>query len=330
MKSILYIFSISFLLSCSSVYSQIQLEKGVSVNDQTIMDLAATSLPYAASFCGWNNPCPENTSSPLAFIQSDIDGEYYALKADGRVVFFNVNTKQFNPGWLLTRWPTELIDKEVASIYDMEGASEGDVWHLYAHERLLNTSSLGCLANTPLRYGALENNGKDSLVIYMGKNDQQLDWILFSPQSAAIEFSARLALQDSVEAPPGSKVQYLSDALGRIGGVGRRAYAKVYFDDFDGDEELDILVWRKRYESRLQEDPIKGFELKKEVVRHYKFIEGTYQKQDTEEATIKTWLTTKQLTWSKGYPSKSECPGQTDQLIPEMHDPLLNDPDVLQ
>jgi len=303
-----------------------EIEKGVPINQDNEGTLWDTSVPYAIARQGLRS------ISDNEFIVSfkDLDSHVLGLSNSGRVIDVKREGRILIGNWSLSRWPTETTDKEVASIYDMEGASEGDVWHLYAHERVLNTNSLGCLANTPLRYGALENNGKDSLVIYMGKNDQQLDWILFSPQSAAIEFSARLALQDSVEAPPGSKVQYLSDALGRIGGVGRRAYAKIYFDDFDGDEELDILVWRKRYESRLQEDPIKGFELKKEVVRHYKFIEGAYQKQDTEEATIKTWLTTKQLTWSKGYPSKSECPGQTDQLIPEMHDPLLNDPDVLQ
>jgi hypothetical protein len=44
---------------------------------------------------------------------------------------------------------------------------------------------------------------------------------------------------------------------------------------------------------------------------------------------VKGWLTAKQLTWKKGYPSKSECAGQEGQFIPEMHDVLLNDPDVL-
>jgi hypothetical protein len=57
---------------------------------------------------------------------------------------------------------------------------------------------------------------------------------------------------------------------------------------------------------------------------------GEYQKQPTDSATVKNWLTTRHLTWQKGYPSRSECPGQEGQLIPEMHDPLLNDAEVMQ
>lgn len=87
---------VSLMLLGSSTYAELQLEKGISVNDQNIMNLASTSLPYAASFCGWNNPCSVNTSAPLAFVQTDSQGNYYALKQDLRLVSFNVNTKLFN------------------------------------------------------------------------------------------------------------------------------------------------------------------------------------------------------------------------------------------
>ena len=64
---------------------------------------------------------------------------------------------------------------------------------------------------------------------------------------------------------------------------------------------------------------------------HYKKVNNEYQLQtDTAPETIQGWLTDKNLTWQKGFPSKSECAGQEGQLIPEMHDPLLNDPDVLK
>jgi hypothetical protein len=50
-----------------------------------------------------------------------------------------------------------------------------------------------------------------------------------------------------------------------------------------------------------------------------------------KEQPVKGWLTSNNLTWwKKGYPSKSECAGQEGQFIPEMHDPLLNDPEVMQ
>ena len=104
----------------------------------------------------------------------------------------------------------------------------------------------------------------------------------------------------------------------------------MYIDDFNGDEREDIIVWRKRYVSNNIENPVIGFHLDKQVFNHYGLVDGQYILQDTPEATIRSWLATNNLTWQSGFPSHSECPGQEGQLIPEMHDPLLNDPDVLQ
>ena len=50
---------------------------------------------------------------------------------------------------------------------------------------------------------------------------------------------------------------------------------------------------------------------------------------DLLQQNVNGWLAAKQLSWQQGFPSRSECPGQEGQLIPELHDPLLNDPDVL-
>jgi hypothetical protein len=50
----------------------------------------------------------------------------------------------------------------------------------------------------------------------------------------------------------------------------------------------------------------------------------------TNYGWVERLLTLYNLTWSKGYPSKSECAVEEEQLIPETHDTLLNDPEVLQ
>lgn len=84
------------------------------------------------------------------------------------------------------------------------------------------------------------------------------------------------------------------------------------------------------YRSNLIKEPVAGFTKLSDVYVHYKLTDGEYKKQTTEQRVIKGWLDAKNLTWQKGYPSKSECPGKEGQLIPEMHDPLLNDPDVLK
>lgn len=113
--------------------------------------------------------------------------------------------------------------------------------------------------------------------------------------------------------------------------IGLRAYAKLYFGDFDKDGSPDILAWRKAYRSNPGTNPVKGFTKIEENLQHFKRSStGEYLPQDTSPEIIQNWLSAKNLTWQKGFPSKSECAGEEGRLIPEMHDPLLNDPDVLK
>jgi len=123
--------------------------------------------------------------------------------------------------------------------------------------------------------------------------------------------------------------------------TGMRSYSKLYVNDFENDGHEDILVWRKVYVSNNKANLQKGFSLIRDEYVHYERdltaqgsseagVTGEYLPQETDSATIQGWLATKNQTWQSGFPSKSECAGQDGQLIPEMHDPLLNDPDVLK
>lgn len=80
----------------------------------------------------------------------------------------------------------------------------------------------------------------------------------------------------------------------------------------------------------MKSNPKAGFSQEAELLVHYQLIDEGYQPVTTSSELIKKWLTDNNLTWQKGFPSKSECKGQEGQLIPDMHDPLLNDPDVLK
>src|SRR5690625_2417732 len=325
-----YLIFLYVSLWSTNVFSELPLEAGSVHRDTSSFShaqkLKVWDLEDVASVKGM-----QTIKSIIAYVSPENEQYEFVLERELLVAGIDVESKEVVGPWPLTRWPHETQDSDVSDIYNMEGAQEGDVWHLYAHERLIRPNSLGCLANTPLRYGDIEGNGLNSLALYIGKNDQQLDWVLFSPSAGKTEFSARLALQDFKNAPEQASVQYMSDALGHLGAMpGRRAYAKVYIDDFDGDEQQDILVWRKRFESLPSSDEREGFSLVKEVYRHYKKVEDEYQPQETDEDTIKGWLAANELTWQKGYPNKSECEGEEGELIPEMHDPLLNDLDVLQ
>jgi hypothetical protein len=210
----------------------------------------------------------------------------------------------------------------------------------------------GCLADSPLRYGDIDQNSEKELVLFLDS-----DLVVFSPSQQKVIFATRFAISDELAPedvagwfdgglePPSS--QYVAssgfgDGL-RAAFPATRSFAKIFAGDFDNNGKPDILVWRKLYQSRLKTDPLLGFKFEGELFAHYQLEGGEYQIQfsnppedgefetdPVQQAQIKGWLENKNLTWQKGFPTKSECAGQEGQLIPEMHDALLNDPVVLK
>lgn len=211
-----------------------------------------------------------------------------------------------------------------------------------------NESTLGCLGEAPLKYGDIEADGVKELVLYIGGN-----WMIFSTTLNKITFMTMMDVSDWMteqetlkyfayyREPENSLLpkepQYQSSIFPASAGAvyssdpGYRGYSKLYFGEFDNDSAnaADILVWRKLYQSRLAEDPIKGFKKVSDTYAHYSLVNGEYVLQSSNDSQIQAWLASNNQTWVTGYPSKSECEGQEGNLIQEMHDPLLNDPDVL-
>jgi hypothetical protein len=208
-------------------------------------------------------------------------------------------------------------------------------------------NSLGCFGNHPLRYGDLDGDTTDEIVLFLGE-----DIVMFSPEQEAITFSQNLNVADWMSKEETSlwiidfgkagplddqHPQYQSSIVAFTSAnyqsvqPAYRGYGKLYFGDFNSDGKRDIIVWRKIYESLLRGDSKEGFALKEDTYLHYeKPTSGIYELIGTPVDSVSNWLASRGLTWQKGYPSKSECEGQEGQLIPEMHDPLLNDPDVLK
>lgn len=320
--------------SLQSEAADVSLTAGISVSKENIAQLAATSVPYAVTSSGIKKA---GDSGVLAFL--NIEGNMLlALSKSLKIHAFNSEKENHLGDWPIVRWPTEADDTN-KKIYDMDmgsGFTEEQRWDKpYSHTG--SSLATGCLGSSPLRYGDIDGDSKPELVIYAQDDNLQLDWLLFSLDKKTVSFSARLALQDYIPFPAPTATtqnnfpyQFISEEKQLAHHVGIRTYAKIFIDDFDGNGKKDIIVWRKRFHSLKLNDIKKGFALNLEVFSHYESINGVYKKQPTDSVSIKKMLEAKQLTWQKGYPSKSECKGQEGQLIAEMHDPLLNDPDVLK
>ncbi|KAF0810014.1 hypothetical protein A167_01315 [Alcanivorax sp. S71-1-4] len=267
------------------------------------------------------------------YLKVPAEDSYYVL-LEGYLARFGVEPVESLAGWPLLRWDRQHVTPEIASRYN-DFQING-----YPEKKYSNRSiwSLGCLQDSPLRYGPL-GEGK-YLIIFMAN-----DFVVFSIDLSRIVFFENTRLDDWL--PRGDSLrqfesksssgeipyQYLSGILSDTPEIepGYRGYSKLYFGDFDGDENGDILVWRKLYISRSSEDEVEGFRKIRDEWQHYARDEsGEYIPLDTAAGQIQGWLQLNNLTWQKGFPTISECEGEEGQLIPEMHDPLLNDPDVLQ
>jgi len=326
MKILKIVIAVIFLLNVYTANS-LELREGITRSDPEWTELTSTDR-QAGYF-------------PKAVVKSDEEGVVYVF--DGDVGKTNYVEGKLLAGWPLTRWPKEYQEPELIELYKAHDLGEKgrDLQHLSAY---FLGNNLGCYPLTPLRYGDINGNGISEIVLFIG-----YDFLVFSPDQGKVIFGQRLRQNEWLSKEETDNYfdhygrrgdhlpQYQSSLASGVAGVGQgqaspglRGYSKLYFGDFNEDGVHDILVWRKLYISRLVGDETEGFEQLRDTLLHYSLIDGEYQPQETDEATIRGWLAANELTWQKGYPNKSECEGEEGELIPEMHDPLLNDPDVLQ
>lgn len=279
----------------------------------------------------------------LVDVEQDL---YFALSPDGLgVAEYNLSGEGNVLGWPLTRWSHTYVTQEMQQTYaDIGFKYEPDEPNINE-----NNPGPGCLNDTPLRYGTLHSLAENDPVLVLFLNNQMM---FFSPKYERVVFAEFYdggdwlpkeesdAIRENYQGD--TDAQHISNLYTGVdvGMPGYRAYSKLYIQDFDDNNHLDIVVWRKVYRSNRKGEA-EGFTLLRNEWSHFERdleaqeesdagVTGEYLPQDTEEDVIQDWLAENELTWQKGYPSESECEGEEGELIPEMHDPLLNDPDVLQ
>jgi len=282
---------------------------------------------------------------------------WYRLYDDMKIYAANVETKTYLGSWPINTFNDHLYltgeySAAVNVISEFYGEESVDISNPLSivtdrpvtYMRLkVNEGAFGCYPKKPLRYGDLDGDNQAELVIFI---DEYI--IVFSPQRKKIVMGMHYYTDDEMTNSRADELeishsnpdepQYLADSTYDSFRLGKtqelfpawRSLTKMYFGSFETENSKEIILWRKLYKSRLVKDSVTGFEKNGEIFIQYKLIDGEYKRQSTPSDTIKGWLAAKNLTWQKGYPSKNECPGQEGQLIPEMHDPLLNDPDVLR
>jgi len=289
-----------------------------------------------------------------AAVETNVDG--IVAVYDSGLSMANIVTNELLDAWPITPWPSLVVMEDEnssarnAKYLKYQVQPDDDQILKTSHTRIDTINQKGCLSQYPLRYGNFSDDGD---IVVISNNVVSVS----STLKKKMVFAFNWVNKDEVNQRTMSDIkstenEYVHGLHGQYLALGNsapqylaessenilvqqvfpawRSFAKVYVSDFTGNEKSDILMWRKLFKSRLVGDPVTGYKKAGDLLVHYALINGEYKLQETEQDQIKKWLTDNQLTWSKGFPSISECSGEEGQLIPEMHDILLNDPDVLE
>ncbi|TCS40231.1 hypothetical protein BCF53_110154 [Reinekea marinisedimentorum] len=318
---------------------------GTSVNSKNISEIAKSSWEYAKASTTQKK---YDDGFAKAFYLVDETNQLFSLSESNVIYLTDFESRSVDGVWTLSRWqyltPPPAISLPLKEEFGINFRGK-----LYQNPNDLIYKIPSCMRKSPLRYGDIEGDGEFELYLALLTEHVVLsplyggvvfsfmpfadDWVASSLEGEYVEFIDQLG---------GSDYQYISSrAISRnYIFAAHRSYTKLFEGDFDGDNNPDLVTWQKVYRSNTV-GGIKGFSLISEVYTHYERdldsqkksvagVTGEYLPQKTYEPIIQSWLSESDFTWSKGYPSISECEGEEGELIPEMHDPLLNDPDVLQ
>jgi hypothetical protein len=322
------VFLISVLVSNIALSA---LEKGVALTEQNLSAIAQTSWEYAKSSTTQKK---FNDGFATAFYRKNESTDLYSISGSLHLYLTNFDTREVLGRWPLKRPASFKLFPEITTQYQDLNV-ETDTSN-YEYSDWLE--GVGCMNKSPLRYGDFNGDTNNEVVLFL--ND---DLVLFSPNAEKIIFSMPIDSSDwlteaesitvgkDVYGTP--KHKYISKYLSQNNtlGTGHRIYGKLFMADFDDNDKLNIITWHKVYESPLLTSDQQGFIKVRDEYQLFEMADsGEYMVKAIEASAIKNLLVDANLTWQKGYPSKSECAGQEGQLIPEMHDPLLNDPDVLK
>jgi hypothetical protein len=233
------------------------------------------------------------------------------------------------------------VDKGAVKRLDTHDLYEISHDGLIATGALQGYSAYGCFLRTALRAGDINLDGKKDIFMFGGvggfgsdEGGQAIKTTLTIYDGSTKEkvFVEEVSFESFIiDAFGENDTEFQSVSwlgIGSHGGLKRvaleqgvRRFSKLFFQDYDNNGLLDIIVWRKEYRSRLKTDEIEGYKLRKTEFLRYEESDKGFVKQTTTSADIELWLNKLKHTWQDGFPKKSDCRYtklMTDYSVPKL------------
>lgn len=201
----------------------------------------------------------------------------------------------------------------------------------------------GCYQAFPVSTADLNLNGQPDVFFVggYGYGDEANRWSIltvFSSTDFQRLFSTRLNFEAWSVEDQGDKT-YQNVVTGLYGKQplksphpAHREFEKLFFKDFNKNGKLDILIWRRAYESRKASDPIKGYEFTGNTYEWYEQAgDGKpFVRQSISDELAEKWIKDHELNWKDGFPNENLCQRISHAKgqpfisgVEELHDQML-------
>lgn len=115
------------------------------------------------------------------------------------------------------------------------------------------------------------------------------------------------------------KSEYPAKNLSFENNEGRKRYSKVFIQDFDENNKLDLLIWTREYKSRkIAKDTKPGFDLANNTFTRYEenYTSTGFDVKGIDTKTAEAWLDQFNLTWKAGWPNENLCANPGRRTLP--------------
>lgn len=215
----------------------------------------------------------------------------------------------------------------IFAIFDLEEKSYSNIWEssdMRAGGDFRGRESYGCVQNLPVFKMDMNLDGIQDYFLLSAWSDGDYMWIDESIKLHMYDGNTFKELINIELLKQVYSIGFKGDAdFGQPQVGDESSFAKLYIMDFDQDDKLDILVWRRHY--YISPDSERELVFDREEFLNFEESENKFVLTAKNTIEIKKQMKERKLTWSKGFPSQDRCSPASEKMpsVKYVNDPVL-------